>query len=80
MRVKKEAKMRIKDLPPSTSLGGIKFRDPKTGTVGYWVAQWGYPEGKAGVFYSLHPQCTQIYPLFLDNLQEALEFEVLEAK
>jgi len=69
---------KIKDLPPSTDLGGLKFRDPQTGTVGYWVSQWGYPEGKAGVFYKTDPKSTKIFPLFLDKLEEALEFEVLE--
>jgi len=78
MRVKKEVKKKIKDLPPNASLGGIRFRDPKTGTVGYWSSQWGYPDGKAGIWYRTDPKSTQVFPLFLDDLKEALEFEVIE--
>lgn len=73
----KPAKKKIKDLPPGISLGGIKFRDPKTKTVGYWESQWGYPDGKAGIWYRTDRKSTQVYPLFLDNLKEALEFEVI---
>jgi len=69
---------KIKDLPESTDLGGIKFHDPKTGTMGYWNSQWGYEDGKAGVWYNKDKKSTRVFPLFLDRLQEALEFEVIE--
>ena len=75
--MKKERK-RIKDLPEGISLRGVKFRDPKTKTVGYWFSQWGYLDGKAGVWYKTDMKDTQTFPLFLDNLKEALEFEVVE--
>lgn len=76
----KKQKKKIKDLPPNTSLGGIKFRDPKTKTTGYWFSQWGYEGGKAGVWWKKDMRSGQVYPLFLDDLKESLEFEVLEEK
>lgn len=76
-KVKKEKK-KIKDLPPNISLGGVKFHDPKTGTTGYWSSQWGYEDGKAGIWWKKDMKATQVFPLFLDNLREALEFEVVE--
>ncbi len=77
---KRSAKRKIKDLPENISLGGIKFRDPRTKTVGYWVSQWGYENGEAGIWYRTDMNSTQVHPLFLDNLKEALEFEVMEEK
>ena len=73
--VKKPSK-KIKDLPDNISLGNVHFRAPD-GTEGYWVSQWGYENGKAGIWYKNDPKETQMFPLFLDNLREALEFEVL---
>lgn len=69
--------MKIKDLPEHKSLEGIKFHDPKTNTTGYWVSQWGYEDGKAGIWYKKDMEETRTYPLFLDKLTEALEFEVI---
>jgi hypothetical protein len=77
LRVKK---MKIKDLPQDTNLRGVKFRDPKTKTTGYWYSQWGYDDGKAGVWWKRDMASGQIFPLFLDNLREALEFEVIQPK
>ncbi len=76
-KAKKEVK-RIKDLPPNINLRGVKFKDPKTGTTGYWYSQWGYEDGKAGVWYKSDMSKERIFPLFLDELEEALEFEVIE--
>jgi len=78
MGVKKKVIKKIKDLPPNTDLGGIRFRDPKTGTVGYWYSQWGYEDGKAGIWFKRDWKSGAVFPLFLDNIKEALEFEVLE--
>lgn len=75
---RKAARIKIKDLPKDGNLRGIKFHDPKTGTTGYWYSQWGYPDGKAGVWYKTDMKSTQIFPLFLDDLKEALEFEFME--
>jgi hypothetical protein len=71
---------KIKDLPEGISLGGVKFHDPKTGTKGYWFSQWGYEDGKAGVWWKKDMKSTQVFPIFLDNLKEALEFYVMEDK
>ena len=72
------AKKKIRDLPENGSLRGVKFHDPKTGTTGVWYSQWGYPDGKAGVWWKKDMKSGSIFPLFLDNLKEALEFEVIE--
>jgi hypothetical protein len=71
---------KIKDLPEKGSLLGVKFHDPKTGTKGYWFSQWGYEDGKAGVWWKKDMKSTQVFPLLLDNLKEALEFYVMEDK
>jgi hypothetical protein len=73
----KKAARKIKDLPESTCLDGLHFRDPKTGTEGYWASQWGYILGGAGVFYREDPKSSQLFTLCLDRLQDALEFEVI---
>ncbi len=75
---KKAAKMKLKDLPQDINLRGVKFHDPKTGTTGYWYSQWGYEGGKAGVWWKKDMESGSIFPLFLDDLKEALEFTVLE--
>ena len=76
----KSAKRKIKDLPKNINLRGVKFHDPKTGTTGFWYSQWDYKGGKAGIWYKTDMKSGQVFPLFLDKLEEALEFEVLEAK
>jgi len=80
MKTKKEklAGLKIKDLPENASLGGVKFHDPTTGTTGYWFSQWGYPNGKAGVWWKPDMNSGAIFPLFLDNLEQTLEWDVLE--
>lgn len=70
--------MKIKDLPLDIDLRGVKFHDPKTKTTGCWYSQWGYPDGKAGIWWKKNMEDTQVFPLFLDNLEEALEFDVVE--
>jgi len=76
---KKDSKpiKRIKDLDPNKSLVGVHFRSPD-GTTGYWYSQWGYEDGKAGVWYKRDMESSQVLPLFLDDLQEALDFEIVE--
>ncbi|HNV97357.1 MAG TPA: hypothetical protein PKL13_03505 [bacterium] len=69
---------RIKDLDPYKSLGGVKFKHPQTGETCIWVSQWGYPDGKSGIFYKKDINSNQIYPLFIDTLEESLEYEVVE--
>lgn len=76
----KQHKTLLKDLQKNITLTGVKFRDPKTKTVGYWYSQWGYEEGEAGVWYKKDMKSGQVFPLFLKNLKEALDFEVLNAE
>jgi len=68
---------KIKDLPSNKNLRGVKFNDPKTGTTGYWYSQWGYENGKAGVWWKKDMKSGMMFPLFLDDLKESLEFDVL---
>jgi basic membrane lipoprotein Med (substrate-binding protein (PBP1-ABC) superfamily) len=68
--------MKIKDLETTNSLEGIKVKTPK-GVVGYWKSQWGYVDGKAGVWLS-DGKSSQIYPQFMDELIDALEWEITE--
>ena len=78
MKKEKVLKKRIKDLPPDVSLAGVKFRIPGTRSVGYWYSQWGYTDGKAGVWYKKDMASGAVYPIFLDNLKDALEWEVVD--
>jgi len=73
--VKEVAQIKIKDLPGNPNLRGVKFHDPKTGTTGYWFSQW-----IKGVWWKKDFESTNIIPLFLDDLKEALEFKVMEEK
>jgi hypothetical protein len=69
---------KLKELPRHKNLQGVKVKLPD-GRVGYWVSQWGYPNGKAGVWLSASPNCEgKVTPIFLDKLQEALEWEVVD--
>lgn len=73
MRKKKEGIFRrIKDLPPDRSLRGVHFRTPD-GVEGYWYSQW-----RKGVWCKKAMTLDQVFPVFLANLQEALEWEVIE--
>jgi hypothetical protein len=69
--------MKIKDLPPDKSLENVHFRIPGTTVHGYWRSQWGYPDGKAGVWYYKDQKSSQMFPIFLDDLREALEWDVI---
>lgn len=70
--------MKVKDLPKNQSLTGILVKTPK-GVIGYWKSQWGYENGKAGVWLS-DGKSSRIYPQFLNKLKEALEWEVTDEK
>lgn len=63
--------MKIKDLPGTTRMGGLKVKTPD-GQVGYWVSQW-----SKGVWLSAKPnQDGRIYPVFVESLMECEEWEV----
>jgi hypothetical protein len=68
-----EDEMKIKDLPKDTDLRGVKFYDPKTKITGFWFSQW-----VKGIWWKLDMKSTQVFPLCLDDLTEALEFDVIE--
>ena len=68
--------MKLKNLDLKISLEGIKVKTP-TGIVGYWKSQWGYSEGKAGVWLS-DGKTTRVYPIFLNKLSEAMEWDIAE--
>jgi len=68
--------MKLKALPPSTNLGGIKVKTPD-GQIGYWVSQW--PKGvwlSNGNFQE--GEVSLIFPIFVEDLKEALEWEITE--
>ena len=69
--------MKIKDLDKNEFIVGKKVKTHE-GIIGYWHSQWGYPDGKAGVWLKSSPDDTQIYPQFLDKLKDALEWEITE--
>jgi len=72
--------MLIKDLEKGQALENIKFKHPETGKTVIWKSQWGYEEGGAGLWYRdpEEENSERVFPLFLDSLEEALEFEVVE--
>lgn len=69
--------MQIKDLPAQTNLGNLRVKT-HNGQIGYWKSQWGYPEGKAGVWLGKNNNGGPIIPVFLDRLGDALEWEITE--
>jgi hypothetical protein len=65
--------MQIKDLPENKSLANVKFRYPADGEAYYWQSQW-----EKGVWGKKSLDSGQIFPLFCDNLTDAMEWEVVE--
>lgn len=63
--------MKIKDLPENISLEGTRFIYPPDGKPYYWSSQW-----DKGVWGKTSLSDNQIHPLFVDDLREALEWEV----
>ncbi len=63
--------MKIKDLPRDKPLTGVAFIHPETGVKCYWKSQW-----QKGVWFQKDRKDAQVFPLFLDDLQQALELEV----
>lgn len=66
---------KIKDLPGGISLGGVRFIYPPDGEKYYWHSQWG-----KGVWGKKDLNEGQVFPLFVDDLKEALSWEVVEAE
>jgi hypothetical protein len=64
--------MKIKDLPSNTSLGGMKVKT-SNGIVGTWKSQW-----EKGVWLHVEGEREgKVTPIFVDNLKETLEWEVI---
>jgi hypothetical protein len=65
--------MKIKDLPKNISLEGIRFIYPLDGKPYYWTSQW-----NKGVWGKTSLSDNQIYPLFVNELEDVLEWEVVK--
>ena len=64
---------RIKDLPFNTNLGGIKVKTTD-GTIGVWKSQW-----LKGVWLHVEGEREgKITPIFVEDLKETLEWEIIE--
>jgi hypothetical protein len=63
---------RIKDLPETASLGGVRFRYPGDGQLYYWSSQWA-----KGVWGKKSLDSERIFPLFCADLSEVMEWEVV---
>jgi hypothetical protein len=63
--------MKLKDLPKGTNLEGLKVKTTN-GVVGYWKSQW-----IKGVWLS-DGKTSRIYPQFVDDLKDCLEWEVTD--
>lgn len=64
---------KIKDLDSNQNLGGIKFRYPGDNNIYYWHSQW-----QKGVWGKKDLNSEQVFPLFVEDLKEALEWTVVE--
>lgn len=62
--------MKIKDLP---KIGGARFRYPGDGKLYYWHSQW-----QKGVWGKKDLSSDKVFPLFCENLTDALDWEVLQ--
>lgn len=70
----KAAKIKtINDLPPDKNLDGVKFKHPETGETCIWRSQW-----NKGIFYKKNAADTQVFTIFVDDLMDALKFEVID--
>jgi hypothetical protein len=58
---------RIKDLPPTVGLLGVRFIYPGDGKAYYWYSQW-----QKGVWGRKRMEDSQMFPLFCDDLKDAL--------
>ena len=68
----KKPKKKIKDLPSDKSLDNVRFRYPGDGQAYYWASQWG-----KGIWGKKDINSQQIFPLFVKDIQEALEWELV---
>jgi hypothetical protein len=64
--------VKIKDLPETQSLLGVRFLYPGDNQPYYWSSQW-----EKGVWGKKDMGSGQIFPLFCGDLKEVLEWEVV---
>lgn len=64
--------MKIKDLPKDRGLGGVQFIFPGDGQKYFWHSQWA-----KGVWGKKTPDDNGVFPLHVEDLREALEWEVV---
>lgn len=62
--------MKVKELPKGTEMGDIIVKT-QGGEIGKWKSQW-----VKGVWLS--GRSTRIHPIFVESLEECLEWEVVE--
>jgi len=71
---------KIKDLPNDISLDRVIFIHPNTKQYCRWISQWTYKDGGSGIWYKLYvegeEESTKLYPLLVNNLQEALNYKI----
>ena len=65
--------MKIKDLPKDKNLRGVRFRMPGSKRVYTWYSQW-----QKGIWVDMGKGVVK--PLFLNNLSDCAEFEVVDGK
>ena len=61
----------ISDLPLDQSLANVRFRYPGDGQLYYWQSQWA-----KGVWGKKDLNSQQIFPLFCEDVEEALKWEL----
>lgn len=65
--------MKIKDLPENSTLNNIRFIYPSDGQAYYWTSQW-----QKGIWGKKDLSSGQIFPLFVENIRDALEWEITD--
>jgi hypothetical protein len=66
---------KIKDLPSDRSLENVRFRYPGDGQAYYWAGQWG-----KGVWGKKDINSQKIFPLSVNDIQQALEWELVNSE
>lgn len=67
--------MKIKDFPEYKSLKDVAFYHPLTKEIMYWQSQW-----NKGVWAKKDLRSQQIFPIFVNDLKEVLEWKVVDQK
>jgi hypothetical protein len=67
--------VKINELPKHSTLNNIRFRYPGDGKIYYWTSQW-----QKGVWGKKDLNSGQVFPLFVENLKDALEWEIVDEK